>query len=200
VELDLAHFDNHYKAARLLFELVLSKKFNKKIKLIFDEDIARGYPGHPLSKLKCAIDSFKKNKRYAKLLGDLEMVTVPSSDLVQTIEQASGNKDEEIFVFSLREKRSRILGFEKRKNVYASYIQENRFPEWAYYPLVEMLIVSLARSINPDIAMAKDLINIESVDNDGKTLIFTLLPDAVAYDKAELLHRYSILSRFLTAA
>jgi hypothetical protein len=201
------------EACASLFEMLISLKFNKKIQLIFDEDIAGDQPGSPLLKMNDAIKAFKGNKRYGKMLGDLEMMTVNAGEIEAKVTEAD-KEGREVFVFSTADKRKAFLGMESLKKTHISYVHEDGFPLGAYYPLLEMLVISLARSIDPEIVpqgvtkVLKSLdlelnleeVNIGSVEREGKTLIFTLIPDAVAFEKDELIKMYALLGRFLASA
>ena len=201
------------EACFCLFEMLMSLKFSKNIKLIFDEDIAQDQPGSPLGKLKDAVNAFKRNEGYSKMMGELDLITVSSGEIKKNVIEARDAGDE-VLVFSTAVRREGLSDIENMKKVHATYIDENDFPGGAYYPLLEVLVISLARTIDPDIMpeglnkvletlnieLELNEVNIDSILREGKTLLFTLLPDAIQYNKNELIKMYALLGRFLVSA
>lgn len=108
----------------------------------------------------------------------------------------------EIFVFARGSERDKIETLVGK--VHSTYINENNFPINAYYPIMEIVTITLAQFMDgqtiKQIPCALDKLNIKSViENDG-TLIFTLLPKAKQYDTRDLIKQYSILKKLLESA
>ncbi|MGB3082895.1 MAG: hypothetical protein WBB86_07910 [Candidatus Omnitrophota bacterium] len=202
-----------------LIEEMISLGFNKEIVLAFDTDIGTDQAVNPLDKVLAALSNLKQNPRYAPILKNLKIVTASPENMRSEIEKTAG-KDAEVFMFSRYRHHEKLVGLELEERIHAVYIDEIReedreFGKRAYYPLAEIVVISIAQAIAPIIAKNKittvlkvpgleDIvlhdINIESVLQKGNTLFFTLLPDAKEYDMRELIKKYAELKRFLKAA
>ena len=68
-------------------------------------------------------------------------------------------------------------------SVRPTYIDIKGFPQDAYYPLPEIVAISLARVIDPDIlgvvSPISERLNIRSIEEQDRALIFRLLKSAV---------------------
>ncbi|MGB3114582.1 MAG: hypothetical protein WBC00_08215, partial [Candidatus Omnitrophota bacterium] len=198
-----------------LLELLISLKFNKEVVLVFDESIGKLHDGKPLKKFMEAIEILKKNKRYEAILGRLkDPILVPVDRISAEAGKYAGRANTEVFVFAKDEARENLKGLEGAGQVHSAFINENSMSQNAYYPLAEIVIITLAQSIAPATINGKITtalkaagleimlgdINIESIAKEGSSLFFTLLPDAREYDHQELLQRYASFKRFLKAA
>ncbi|MGB2599225.1 MAG: EAL domain-containing protein, partial [Candidatus Omnitrophota bacterium] len=202
-----------------LIEEMISLGFNKEIVLAFDADIGTDQVVNPLDGVLAALSNLKQNPRYAPILKNLKIITASPENMRSSIEETAG-KDAEVFMFSRYRHHVKLAGLELEERVHAVYIDElieegREFGKRAYYPLAEIVVISIAQAIAPIIAKNKittvlkvpgleDIvlhdINIESVLQKGNTLFFTLLPDAKEYDMSELIKKYAELKRFLKAA
>jgi EAL domain-containing protein (putative c-di-GMP-specific phosphodiesterase class I) len=202
-----------------LIEEMLSLGFNKEVVLAFDSQIGADQAVNPLDSVLAALANLKQNPKFKKMLKKLKIITASPGNMRSAIEKEAG-KDAEVFVFARRSEQENLSGLERDKRVHATYIGEideegKEFGNRAYYPLAEMVVISIAQAIAPVIAgneatavlkvpgledINLNEINIESVILRDNTLLFTLLPDAKELDKSELMQRYAALKRFLKAA
>ena len=98
---------------------------------------------------------------------------------------------------------------EASARVNVSYIDESEFPCGAYYPLIEIVTIALARQRFGMDAVKKELarLGIEFEDLNivsppfvaGATVIFKLLPHAKEYEKDELMKKDAERKRALIA-
>ena len=100
------------------------------------------------------------------------------------------------------------------KDVQTVFINENDIPRNAYYPLAEIVTITLAQLFAPEIISTQNIksllegkfqidlaqLNIESVRREGKAIIFTLLPDAEELKYQDLIKRYAAFKRALKSA
>jgi hypothetical protein len=153
------------------------------------------------------------------MLKNLKIITASPENMRSMVEETAG-EDAEVFMFSRYRHNVELAGLEADERMHTVYIDEliegdREFGKRAYYPLAEIVVISIAQAIAPIIVKNKittvlkvpgleDIIlhdiNIESVLQKGNTLFFTLLPDAKEYDKGELIKKYAELKRFLKAA
>ncbi|MFC1549111.1 hypothetical protein ACFL5E_04040, partial [Candidatus Omnitrophota bacterium] len=194
-----------------LAEMILSATFNKKLILAFDSNIAACQSGDPMGIFE-ALRKLKEDPRYARILKNLILVKAPSEELASRLEEYTDEKDTEVFLFALKDARKKLKHLESK--VYSAYIDEKDFSLDSYYPLAEVVAISLAQlfeNIIPDKALTKVLrsgdreialntLNIESVTRQDSVLIFKLLPDAEPCDTQDLIKRYAGIKRFLKAA
>lgn len=119
-----------------------------------------------------------------------------------------------IFLFATTDSKTnqRIKDLEGIVN--SVYIDEKNFPARAYYPIAEIVVLTIAHYFNSIVDESKLLrsfkidekdfaltaINIESIRMDGASLIFTLLPHAREHETKELVQRYAAILPFLEAA
>jgi hypothetical protein len=108
----------------------------------------------------------------------------------------------EIFVFARSAERSSLETIEAK--VHAAYIDENGFPADAYYPLPDIVAITLARYLVPEsineVRPILEQLNIRSIIEEGGILIFTLLPHAQEHKTQDLIKRYAILKEVLSKA
>ncbi len=197
-----------------LLEEVLSLMYTKNVKLVFDQDIAFCRTGDPLLALKHSIEKFKGNKKYKKFLEKLEFVMAPRGELKACVNKYAGQKNTQVFMFARTGKNGGQRIEVDKKMVRSVYIEENMIPQGSYYPLAEIVAITLAQYLEPSIIKDSETrrlktglleivledLNIESIVKDNGTLIFTLIPNAREYRRDELIKRYASLKRFLRAA
>jgi hypothetical protein len=197
--------------SRSIAEMILSTTFNKKLVLAFDTDIAACQAGGPMGICE-ALERLKEDPKFEKILRNLVIIKAPSEELAAKLGEYTEQRDTEIFVFAPEYARSILKQLESR--VRAAYINEKDFPMGSYYPLAEVIAISLAQLFEesiPENALItalrsgtreidlKDL-NIESIARKNNVLIFKLLPDAEPCDTQELIKRYANIKRVLKAA
>ena len=123
------------------------------------------------------------------------------------------DKNTEVFVFASTESRENLKSIESQ--VHSSYIDHTEFHRDAYFPIAEVVVITLAdycesvlgetgiknRLTIRNKTLNLDELNIESINKeDAKTLVFKLLPKAKRYDKSDLIKSYATLRRLLIAA
>lgn len=194
-----------------LVEMMLSVTFNRKLVLAFDSDIASCSSGNPLGLFEM-LEKLKEDPRYSKILKNLVIIKAPSAELASKLEGYTDKKDTEVFMFAMKGARNKLKLLEPK--VRSVYIDEKDFPMSSYYPLAEVVAISLAQLFEDTIPektlttalsygsgeIALEDMNIESVTRDSNVLIFKLLPDAEPCDTGDLLKRYANIKRFLKAA
>jgi hypothetical protein len=194
-----------------LVEMILSVTFNRKLVLAFDSDIASCSSGNPLGLFEM-LEKLKEDPRYSRILKNLVVIKAPSAELASKLEEYTDKKDTEVFMFAMKGAREKLKLLESK--VRSVYIDEKDFPMSSYYPLAEVVAISLAQLFEDTIPektlttalsygsgeIALEDMNIESVTRDSNVLIFKLLPDAEPCDTGDLLKRYANIKRFLKAA
>ncbi|MBF0216799.1 MAG: hypothetical protein HQL30_07390 [Candidatus Omnitrophica bacterium] len=210
----LRQIEDPSEAAVCLLEEMLSFSFSKKIVLLFEDSLALEHPESPLAHFTEAIEFLKGNEKYKNISRNIEIRTSSIEGLFSAAKEYSTREDTELFTFSSMGSRDGLNDLEQRRNVHTSYLDDDNFPMEAYYPLTEIVVISIAESLSPSIlgagatkelripgsSVLLDKINIGSIKRDRNSLIFTLLPDAVTFDRNELLGKYAYLKRFLKAA
>jgi hypothetical protein len=202
--------------AQCLKEETLSLAFSQTLVLAFDDDLALYQAEHPLSRVIEALKTLKKNPKYEKALRNLVIVHGSADDLPGLIKKETGEKGGRIFVFA-PDKDQTKQKIQAMDPVYNKvYIDEKGFEATprAYYPLAEIVVISLAQHFDHLISegdIEKELhIDGKTVDlsarciehmslKDG-VLIFTLLPNAAQHDKTALVKLYTAWLPFLEAA
>jgi hypothetical protein len=115
------------------------------------------------------------------------------------------NDNCEIFTFARVDTKEALAGIGSK--IHPTFIEEkyegNDFPIDAYYPLLEMVTVTLSQYLDPmpmdELSGILSKIKIKPDMQDG-FLVFTLLPPAKCYDKQELLKQYARVKELLRAA
>ncbi|MBF0216945.1 MAG: DUF2779 domain-containing protein [Candidatus Omnitrophica bacterium] len=193
--------------ARNFVELVLSAKVTAdKLVFAFDNGIGGEHSKDIISVIS-AIEELKKEPEFKSLLENV-VILAPSKPgaLPRKLRQYMKDKDAEVFVFSRESSRKKFRGIENK--VHMSYIREEADSDIStdapYYPLLEVVIVSLARHLDSSIL---DIVNeklkgtnIRSVEEEGDALIFNLLPNAEYYPAEQLRDIYNSLKRFIKSA
>ena len=190
----LRDLTNEGQLAQTIVEKVLSIALTKKVVLVFDERLGSGQSVRMFRDFKYMILELKKNPKLAKLLQNLIVKTN-----LESAEAFAGEKDAEVFVFTADEKYMASSG-----NIHASIINEKGFPMNAYYPLAEIVAITLSNFLDTNtlleaIVIARK-INISSIDLADGRLVFTLLPSAKEHEIQELVQRYARLKDLLRNA
>jgi hypothetical protein len=211
IENVLRNLTDTHQLSQGLVEMILSVTFNRHLVLAFDSDIASCSAGGPMG-LVDMLEKLKEDPRYKKILKNLVLIKASSAELPSKLEGYTDKEDTEVFMFALEDAREDLKSLESK--VRPVYINEKDFPMSSYYPLAEIVAISLAQlfqEIIPDEELMTSLsygageidleeMNIESVARDSNVLIFKLLPDAEPCDTGDLLKRYAKIKRFLKAA
>ncbi|MGB3111885.1 MAG: hypothetical protein WBB84_02740, partial [Candidatus Omnitrophota bacterium] len=132
------------------------------------------------------------------------------------LDDYAGKKHTKVFTFARKTKEAHdaLSGLQEKEGVQTVFIDENDIPQNAYYPLAEIVTITLTQVFAPGIINAGNIhsliegkllislneLNIESVRREGKAIIFTLLPKAEELNYQQLIQHYAKLKRFLKAA
>ncbi|MFC1480103.1 PD-(D/E)XK nuclease family protein [Candidatus Omnitrophota bacterium] len=200
------------EASLSLVEMLLSVALVKKqLVLAFDQTMGGYHSSEILAALK-VLKRLKTKPKFKKLLEKVEIITAHPSQFPSKLQEYIGKEGTEVFMFARQIQRDEGLKrIEKNANIHAAYIDENisqRISSDApYYPLAEIVTITLAQFINPNtihnkqvIAMLKALYIDPAIEEKGNMLIFKLLPGADILPARELIDRYAALKRFLKAA
>lgn len=201
--------------ALTLYELLFSILLNKKMILLFEDNIANPSEGRPFGRFLDLVNSMKKDEKYKVLLNRLSTDTFDRETAVDKLLLHARDVNKEIFVFTKEDTRSVIKSFESAQNVHLGYIDDKTFSGDAYYPLPEIVLIRLAQYLFPSIlqegmnqvinsnisggSVTLSDINIQSIVKEGNVLIFNLLPDAERLDRQDLVRKYAAFSRAMKA-
>ena len=152
----------------------------------------------------------KKKEKYAELLKNVTIVTSSSSKMHNKLQKHLGKKDVEVFLFASESKRASLKKLEGKTSVHATYVDDSKFTEGAYYPLLEVVTITLEKhifSLESVLDNLKEMeislkeLNITSVsEGENGSLVFTLIPNAEPFDERDLIRKYAALRRALIAA
>jgi diguanylate cyclase (GGDEF)-like protein len=198
-----------------MVDAILTKTLNKKLVLAFD----RSMGGAEKAKLFGVFESLKnlkKDPRYAKILKNLIIVTGSPEKLHNKLQRYFGKQNTEIFLFANAAEMERLEKLSSIANVKSVYVDESQlpFPFRSYYPLAEIVTITLIQSIDPFISETEPItaitmgdgklelkeINIKSISMDNNTLIFKILPNAKPLETQKLIKTYAELKYLLKSA
>lgn len=186
--------------AKKLAEGVVSKALTRRVVLAFDQGMG-GLQAARILSVFGELEDLKKDPRFEKLLKNLIIVKADPSHMSEKLGQHISD-GAEIFLFARSSERAAFSGIENM--VRPSYIEESGFPENAYHPLPEIVAITLAHAIDPasvnKASSALARINILSMEEKDRALVFTLLPNAEQLDAGELVRRYAIIKELLRSA
>ncbi|MFH1664858.1 MAG: hypothetical protein ABIA77_01800 [Candidatus Omnitrophota bacterium] len=181
--------------------------------LAFDGNIAGFQSASPMVIFE-ELRKLKKHEKFRKILKDLTILDSRSPEiLIRKIREESrkypDDKKPEIFIFSRVSEKEKFAGITSSARVHPAYINEKDLPSDHYYPLVEIVTITLSRFLDSGVytpavisKLLEELnVNLGPVEEDAiGGLIFTLIPNAGKYPKHELINRYAALKRFLESA
>ncbi|MFH1791099.1 MAG: CPBP family intramembrane glutamic endopeptidase [Candidatus Omnitrophota bacterium] len=206
-------FADDGQLAQSVRESLVSKALTtKNLVLAFDLATGAGNAGSPVAVIERALEDLKKEPLYEKLLKNVIIKKSVSANMARTLESYLGADNTEIFIFAPESNRQTLQTLESARGVRNVYIDEGkkpgeRFPINAYYPLVEVVAITLANALgNVDfeyLAENSDVkaLNLRSIPEvAGTALIFRLLPGAKEFDKQSLIRYQASLRRLLIAA
>ncbi|MGB3111529.1 MAG: hypothetical protein WBB84_00915, partial [Candidatus Omnitrophota bacterium] len=196
-----------------LVEMVTSKVLSleegqlgpKKLVLAFDKNIGNESALNLVREIK----DLKKDPNYRVLLQNLEVVIGATDELPGELDRYAGKDDAMVFIFALDDAREKLAGLEKHDNVFAGYMKmKEEFKEFHYFPLIEVVTMTLARYLNRrtnclDKFSDEELeqINIATrPEEERNVLIFELIPRAERVKPGEIHDRYALLRQFIEAA
>ncbi|MFH1791261.1 MAG: type II CAAX endopeptidase family protein, partial [Candidatus Omnitrophota bacterium] len=182
----------------------------KKIVLAFD----RSMPVKPVELVCNVMDGLKDDPALGKLLINMRKVFFTPENAASALAMYAGKSDYEVFMFASMpdpfdgQNAANAMGaVAQNTNVHGVYINDKDFKMNAYYPLLEIVAITLAQfleiasldTIAEEIDLAKLNIrpNIAIVNG---WVTFSLIPDADQFDKQELIRYYANLRRLVIAA
>jgi len=178
-----------------MVEKIISIAFTKKVVLAFDSKLG-GMHSAKLRAIFEVIEELKKDPKFEKFLRTRNIEVLPR---LTDVDKFAGVDTAEVFVFTGDAAAVPVAG-----NVHTAIVNEKDFPADAYYPLAEIVAISLSNFLDSNtlskaVLIAKEL-NIDSiVESDGR-LVFTLLPSAKEHELQELVRRYARLKDLLRNA
>ncbi|MFC1570581.1 metallophosphoesterase [Candidatus Omnitrophota bacterium] len=185
---------------------ILSIAATKKVVLSFDDKLAGTYSEKVLD-IVLELEKLKKDPRYAGILKNVTVIKAPPKRLELRLKEHMADEKTMVFMFARKTERDVLKGLESKVNTI--YIDESTkkdllFSKDSYYPLLEVVTITLARVLgsvsDEDIEGILERINIESINEEGGALVFKLLPKASEVDPQALIQSYAALKRFLKAA
>lgn len=202
---DLEQLANHFVAA------LISVSVTKKVVLAFDNNI-RNPKSLGFIKL---LDRLKKNEVFGRLLKNVIIVTEKPEDLPHKIrEYIDIDNNMRVFMFAPLKDMEKLEDITREANVQSVFIDDSNFPLDFYYPLVDIVTITLLEynmpgiidnisdifnSLKIDFALLN--VDIKSIRRNAKgALIFYLLPNIKEYNPDERVSRYVRLQRFLKSA
>jgi hypothetical protein len=183
-----------------LLGLLISSSLRRKTVLAFDNSLG----GMNSQKVLDVFQELKKaagNSTLGKLL-ERTVVIVSDADKISTeIGPYADNGNNDVFLFVKDDNARKIQTGDV--NVYVAERNEKDLTFEGYYPLAEIVIISLASRMRPSII--KDMASLTeglgiSTDAGRRKMIFTILPDMERYDHREAIKRYARLKFFLRSA
>jgi hypothetical protein len=162
------------------------------------------------------LEDLKKDDNYKKLLNNLEVVipgskqTLSEAIDVRMKEKGYRKEDAVIFVFAEEGAKDELSWAKNKDNIQLAYIQRAKeFQKIHYYPLAEIVTITLARYIsrgrlNGFTKEELEAINIAEMGPEAyvpnSPLIFKLLPNIERYDHNRHMDRYAIMRQVIEAA
>jgi hypothetical protein len=191
----LRDLESEDQVVQTIVEKILSMALTKKVVLAFDPRLG-GMHSAKIRAVFEVIEELKKDPKFEKFLRtrNVEVLTK-----LNDVTKFAGADNAEVFVFA-----GDSLGIPAAANVHTTIIDEKGFPSNAYYPLAEIVAITLANFLDSSTldrakAIANKL-NIESITEADGHLVFTLLPSAKEHEFQELVRRYARLKELLRNA
>lgn len=190
------------EVSRNMVEGILSLSLSKKVVIAFDDKLG-GLQSRTILSVFNELEDLKSDPKFEKILKNLRIVVASPERLASEVREFK-EQGCEVFMFARTTERQTLAQAENASR--ATYIDEAAFPLYesdAYYPLAEIVTVSLAQALDPlsldQLTTALKDMNIKPAVKDG-IYIFTLLPPSERFDPQELLQRYARLKECLKSA
>ncbi|MFA5146366.1 MAG: helix-turn-helix domain-containing protein [Candidatus Omnitrophota bacterium] len=189
--------------AKSFVEAIADYMLKKKLVLAFVDGVGGRQYVNPIGLIE-ALEDLKRDPDYEKILQNLEIVRSGPKNMKLKLE---GHIEEgaEVFIFSpstdeAREETEKIRG----ERVRSVYIDDSGLSGNEYYPLLEMIAVTLKKAGDHSriLAMAdvlRDFYIMPEESADGR-LIFRLLPPSKRHDTQELILYYAHLKELIRNA
>jgi hypothetical protein len=181
---------------------LVSLSLSKKIALVFEDELGGMRAKQALAVFK-ELKTLKKEKRFAQVLKNLEVVITPSAKMPDKVRDLNANGSM-VFMFARSTRESMLKDVESLTHpVYIDETALSSYEQDVYYPLAEIVTVVLAQHLEPIsieklAGILKDLDIKPEIKDD--IYVFTLLPPSRRVDHEELLQKYGRLKEFLRNA
>jgi len=187
-----------------LVQSAISHSLSKKTVLAFESGLG-GVWGDKAFALISELERLKNDPKYGHLLKNLIIVRRPSDKLGKELAQYRNDGGSEIFMFARESEKAvlnNVAGGERFHKVYINEkVNGKDFPVDAYYPLVEMVTITLASFLDEkaleDVSKIIADLNIGGIEEKDGALIFTLLPHAEAFGGNDPAERCAAVRRCL---
>ncbi|MBD3426586.1 MAG: GNAT family N-acetyltransferase [Candidatus Omnitrophica bacterium] len=199
--------------AMTFVDLVLSRLHSdgtEKIVLAFEDNVSRGNNGVPMSLCR-ELEELKKEPKFEKLLKNLVIIKGSMRTIGRETERYLDEERNSVFIFASNEARSEeeeSIAERMKSRAKMVLIDQKALSFDSYYPLMEIVTISLAYELSPDLLKAlKDDIDLDSVNIGSISmeeqrcfLKFVLLPKAEKLDKQLLMEKTRALRMALRSA
>jgi hypothetical protein len=181
---------------------LVSLSISKKIALVFEDELGGMRAKQALAVFK-ELKALKKEKRFAQVLKNLEVVIAPSAKMPDKVRDLNANGSM-VFMFARSTRESMLKDVENLAHpVYIDETALSSYEQDVYYPLAEIVTVVLAQHLEPIsieklAGVLKDLDIKPEIKDD--IYVFTLLPPSRRVDHGELLQKYGRLKECLRNA
>ncbi|MFH1790557.1 MAG: hypothetical protein ABH885_01035, partial [Candidatus Omnitrophota bacterium] len=196
--------------ANMLELLISAALTKKKCVLSFDKNVKNS----EALDLFRTLERLKNTSAFAALLGNLEVI--PGADpqeIASMLEKYADDPDTLAFVFAPLTNRSVFERFESKVNLHTVYIDEKNYSQEYYYPLADIVTITLAEFLRPgtvsnirkslkDLGIKQAALNIDIraiKRNKAGALIFAILPNVKRYEEGAL-DRHERMRQALAAA
>lgn len=190
--------------AKAFIDALLSRLVNKKVIFVFDNTV-----NAKALNLCCGLRRLKLSPRFKTILKNLEIVDDAPAALPGVVDQYRGKSNVEVFVFeSLKNESNRLTC---GQNVNISFIDDIIFPAEFYYPLLDIITLTLLEHLEPGTILDscsyagidKGALNVD-LDSTYKdpqgALVFKLLPHVKEYGSNKITGKCAQLDAALTFA
>ncbi|MCK4852329.1 MAG: hypothetical protein KAS86_04365 [Candidatus Omnitrophica bacterium] len=179
---------------------LLSMLTTRKVVLAFDNRMGNANSSMILNVFD-EIGKLRKDSKYKRFLENLVIINTSTGKFSKELSKHL-DKNTEIFVFARSSEREQLKQIEAKTHV--TYIDEKEYTWDTYYPMAEIVTISLSQYLDPDtLDKIKDILkdlNVSAFLSANGPIVFTLLPDAIRYNKQDLIRKYAALKRALVAA
>jgi hypothetical protein len=187
--------------SRSAMEIILSAGINSGVTLAFEENIGGGLAENVLE-VVLEIQKLKTEKsKYAKILKNVRVKKFRCGTAAKQLKKDI-NGSGKVIVFARARDRKHISNLEKKVSMV--YLDDEDFPENAYYPLLEAVVIALSEYVpggsKAGFSGFLSELNISSLEKREGYLLFKLLPGARQFPRDELILKYDELRRMLSAA
>jgi len=194
-----------------MIEAVLSILLSgKKLVLAFDSGIGGLQSSSPLGVFR-SLKALKKDPKFKKLLKNLIIIETTTENMHNKIQAYFGEENTEVLVYARKSEKERLQKLENKTRINLFYINENGFTTDAWYPLTEIVTLTLIKHLNAynidellavinESNIELKQLNIASIKGDKGIIIFDLLPSAKPYSPQELRRENARLKRLVKSA